>query len=266
MGIPIIRGRVFTRDDRRDSTRVIVINKVLAEKYFPGEDPLGKRMKVSQGPDDWREIVGIVGNVQQYGLNERPTAQVYEPYQQHPYFSGFTVVVRTTATDATAVVPPLRGIVRSLDARVPLWRVRTLDDIVEASIRSQRFSATLIAMFSAAALLLAAIGVYGVVSYTVGLRAQEFAIRVAHGAGRSHILGMVLRSALSMAVIGVLGGLVLAYLLRGVLERLLFGIAPDDGMTYVTVALMLTAVSVLASVIPALRATHVDPVSALRGQ
>jgi putative ABC transport system permease protein len=266
MGIPIVRGRVFTRDDRRDSTRVIVINKVIAEKYFPGEDPLGQRMKVSQGPDDWREIVGIVGDVKQYSLNERPTAQVYEPYQQHLYFSGFTVVVRTTATDATAVVPPLRGIVRSLDARVPLWRVRTLDDIVDSSIRSQRFSATLIAMFSAAALLLAAIGVYGVVSYTVGLRAQEFAIRVAHGAGRSHILGMVLRNALSMALIGVLGGLVLAYGLRGVLERLLFGIAPDDGATYVTVALMLTTVSVLASVIPALRATRVDPVSALRGQ
>src|SRR5262249_27921999 len=148
------------------------------------------------------------------------------------------------------------------DAELPLGRVRALDDIVNGSIRSQRFSATLIALFSAAALLLAAIGVYAVIAHSVGLRSQEFAIRVAHGADRSDILSLVLRGAVWMSLAGVGCGIVAAWLMRGVLDRLLFGIAPNDPATYAAVAATLTAVALLASAIPALRATRVSPLQA----
>jgi putative ABC transport system permease protein len=169
-----------------------------------------------------------------------------------------------SAADAAALVPTIRAIVKNMDAEIPLSSVRTLDDLVSTSIRSQRFSATLITVFSVAALLLAALGVYGVVAYTVGLRTQEFAIRLAHGARRSHILALVLRGALTMSAIGVGVGIAGAYVLRGTLETLLFGITPGDLITYLTVGLVLTLVAVVASVLPAWRATRVDPVAALR--
>jgi putative ABC transport system permease protein len=264
MHIPLIRGRGIEASDRRGSPRVVVINQAMVDRHFAGENPIGRRIKISQGPDDWREIVGIVGDVKQYGLSERTPAQAYESYLQHPYFSSFSIVVRSTGDDPTSVVPALRSIVRSLDRQLPLSRVRTLDDIVSASIRPQRFSVTLIGLFSAAALVLAAVGVYGVMSYTVRLRTQEFAIRIAHGATRTDILSLVLRGAVVIAALGVVTGIGGAWLLRQLIERLLFGVASDDGATYAMVALLLSIVALIASVIPALRATRVDPLVALR--
>jgi putative ABC transport system permease protein len=264
MRIPLVRGRLVSDEDRRGATRVAVINQSMADRLFAGVEPIGRRIKVSQGNDDWRQIVGIVGDVKQYGLSERTPNQVYEPYLQHPYFSGFSLVVRTTVPDPGAVVPELRGILKTLDRELPLGRVRTLDEVVGATIRPQRFSTVLIGIFSASALLLAAIGIYGVVSYTVGLRTQEFAIRVAHGATRRDILALVLRGAAWMAGIGVLGGYLVAWLMRRSVEGLLFGVDPGDWPTYVAVAAILATVSLLASVVPALRATRVDPMTALR--
>ena len=266
MRIPLRRGRLIAADDRRGTTRVVVINQTLADRSFVGEDPIGRRIKIGQGDSEWREIIGVVGDVKQYGLGERSSAQVYEPYPQHPYFAGYSIVIRTSIEDPTSIVGDVRSVVRSLDAEVPLARVRTLDDIVSSSIRPQRFSATLIVLFSVAALLLAAIGVYGVMAYTVGSRTQEFAIRIAHGASRADILKLVLGGAASMAGLGVVGGLVAAWFLRRVIENLLFGVSPADSATYVTVAAVLTAVALAASAIPALRATRVDPMVALRGE
>jgi putative ABC transport system permease protein len=264
MHIPLLRGRGIADGDRAGSLRVAVINQTMADRQFAGVNPIGKRIKVSQGPSDWREIVGIVGDTKQYGLSERTPMQVYESYLQHPYFSTLSLVVRTGADDPTSIVPGLRGVVRSLDRQLPLSRVRTFDDVVSASIRPQRFSATLIALFGAAALALAAIGVYGVMSYTVRLRTQELAIRIAHGATWSDILSLVLRGAVVMAALGIGVGLGGAWVLRQALEKLLFGVAPDDIPTYVAVALLLSLVAMTASVIPALRATRVDPLVALR--
>ena len=264
MHIPVLRGRGIEEGDRDGSLRVAVINQAMADRQFSGQNPIGKRIKVSQGPSDWREIVGVVGDTKQYGLNERTPMQVYEPYRQHPYLSSFSIVVRTGADDPTAMVPGVRGVVRSLDRQLPLSRVRTLDDVVSASIRPQRFSATLIALFGAAALILAAIGVYGVMSYSVRLRTQELAIRIAHGATWSDILSLVLRGAIVMAALGIGIGLAGAWLLRQAIEKLLFGVAPDDVGTYVAVAALLSLVAMTASVIPALRATRVDPLVALR--
>jgi putative ABC transport system permease protein len=264
MRIPIIRGRSILASDRRGALRVVVINQALADRQFPGENPIGRRIKVSQGPSDWREIVGIAGDVKQYGLNAETPMQVYESYLQHPYFTTFSIVVRTSAEDPTSVVPQLRSIVRTLDRQLPLSRVRTLDDVVSASIRPQRFSATLIGLFSVAALVLAAVGVYGVMSYTVRLRTQELAIRIAHGATWTDILSLVLRGALTMAAIGIGAGIAGAWLLRQLLAKLLFGVSANDGATYAVVALLLSTVAILASTIPALRATRVDPLVALR--
>jgi predicted permease len=265
MRIPLLRGRGITKDDRRDSRRVAAVNEAFVNRFFPHEDPIGKRIRVSQGPgNDWREIVGVVGDVKQYGLGERTSSQVYESYLQHAYFSSLWLVVRTTADDPGAIVPEVRNIVRAMDRELPVSRVRHLDDIVSATIRPQRFSAVLIALFSGAALLLASIGVYGVVSYTVRLRTQEFAIRIAHGATRSDILGLVLRGAVSMAIAGVAIGILGAWLLRQLIEKLLFGVAADDVATYAVVALTLASLAVGASVVPALRATRVNPLVALR--
>jgi predicted permease len=266
MGIPLLRGRYLTSDDRRGGHRVIVISQALAEQSFPGENPLGRRIRVGQGNNDWREIVGVVGNVKQTGLDEKPRAQVYESYLQHPYFSGFSLVVRSNAGDPTAVVPPVRQILRALDSELPLARVRTLEELVETTVRPQRFSTTLIGAFGAAALLLAAVGVYGVIAYTVGLRRQEFAIRVAHGARPADIARLVLGGAAGMALAGIAIGAAGAWLLRGLLQALLFEVSAADAGTYAGMAAMLATVALAASAIPALRATRVDPIAALRGE
>jgi putative ABC transport system permease protein len=267
MNIPILRGRAVTAEDRQGTARVVVVNQALADEHFPGVDPIGRRIRVSQGTDSnaWKEIVGIAGNVRQYGLGERISMQVYEPHLQHPYFSTFTLVVRTESEDPTVVVPDLRRIVRSLDPELPLSRVRTLESIVGASIRPQRFSTVLIGMFSGAALLLAAVGLYGVLAYTVGQRRQEIAIRIAHGATPRDILQLVVADGLAMSAIGIAIGLAGAFVLRRVIEGLLFGVSAEDPLTYGVVALLLVLVTTLASIIPAWRATRVSPLAALRG-
>ncbi len=265
-GTPLRRGRLISDEDRRGSRRVVVINQAIADRYFKGGDPIGHRMRVSQGGDEWREIVGVVGDVKQNGLSDRTRAQVYESWLQHPYFAGFNLVVRSTTDDPTSVVPGIRAILKSMDSELPLARVRTLDELVGETVRPQRFSTTLIGVFGAAALLLAGIGVYSVMAYTVGLRRQEFAIRVAHGASRSDILRLVMRGAVTMSLAGIAGGLLAAWLLRRALDNLLFGITAEDATTYVAVAVILTIVSLAASAIPALRATRVSPIAALRGE
>jgi putative ABC transport system permease protein len=266
MGIPVLAGRGLTDEDRRGGHRVIVINQTLADRHFRGADPIGRRMKVGQGNDDWREIVGVAGNVKQYGLDDADVPQVYECYLQHPYFAGFSLVVRTRTGDPTLVVTPVRAILRSLDPAVPLARVRTLEAMVGATVRPQRFSTALIGVFSGAALLLAAIGVYSVMAHASALRTQEFAIRIAHGAKRSDILRLVLRDALAMSASGMAAGVVAAWFLGRLIESLLFGVTAGDPFTFAGVLALLTVVAVCASAVPAFRATRVDPLVALRAE
>lgn len=266
MQIPLVKGRYIDAGDRRGGHRVIVISQALADQHFGGSDPIGRRIRVGQGNNDWREIVGIVGNVKQTGLDEKPRAQVYESYLQHPYFSAFSLVVRTRSNEPTSVVPQLRGILRSMDPELPLARVRTLEELVAGTVRAQRFSTTLIGAFGASALLLAAVGLYGVIAYTVGLRRQEFAIRIAHGARRADILRLVLRGAAGMSLAGIAIGSIGAWQLRGALETMLFNVSGADAATYVVVAVVLGGTALTASAVPALRATRVDPLEALRGE
>jgi putative ABC transport system permease protein len=185
---------------------------------------------------------------------------------QHQYLDTLSIVVRTTSDRPTAMVPGLRTVLRSTDGRLPLGEVRTLEDVVAATVRPQRFSTTLIGVFGVAALLLAAIGVYSVMASAVGLRRQEFAIRVAHGARRTDILALVLRSAAGMSLIGIAAGGILAWLLRRLLEGLLFGVTAEDRATYVAVTGLLALVALVASAVPALRAARSDPIAALKGE
>jgi putative ABC transport system permease protein len=265
IGTPLLKGRFLTDADRADTPRVAVVNQTLVDRFFPGENPLGRRIKVTQGDSAWREIVGVVSDVKARTLQERGSPQVYESYLQHGYFNAFSVVARTTSDTPTSVVPSIRSILRSMDDELPLGPVQTLGEIVATTVRSQRFSTTLIGLFGAAALLLAAVGVYSVMAYTVGLRRQEFAIRVAHGASRSDILGLVLRGAAGMSLAGIAVGAVAAWALRRAMENLLFGVTPEDRLTYVAGTALLALVSLAASAVPALRAARTDPLVALRG-
>lgn len=266
MKIPLIRGRVITDADRQGTQRVVVINQTLADRDFAGEDPIGRRIRVSQGNDDWRTIIGIVGDTKQYGVMERTPAQVYEPYRQHRYFSSVSAIVRVKDGDPASLAPELRSIMRSIDPQLPLARVRSMQDVLSESVGPQRFSAVLIALFGGAALLLAAIGLYGVMAYLVGQRTQEFAIRIAHGATRTAILRLVLLNGAATVLIGTAIGIAGALLLRRLLAGLLFGISATDPLTYVTVATVLVGVALAASLVPALRATRVDPIVALRAE
>jgi predicted permease len=266
MKIPLIRGRAITDADRQGTQRVVVINQRLAERDFSGEDPIGRRIRVSQGNDDWRTIIGIVGDTKQYGVMERTPAQVYEPYRQHRYFSSVSAIVRVKDGNPASLAPELRSVMRSIDPQLPLARVRSMQDVLSESVGPQRFSAVLIALFGAAALLLASIGLYGVMAYLVGQRTQEFAIRIAHGATRTAILRLVLVNGAATVLIGTAIGIAGALLLRRLLAGLLFGISATDPVTYAAVAVVLVGVALAASVVPALRATRVDPIVALRAE
>ncbi|HTI39585.1 MAG TPA: ABC transporter permease [Vicinamibacterales bacterium] len=264
MGVPILRGRELANSDRAGAPRVVVINETLAGRFFGAVSPIGRRLRVDQGPDGLREIVGVASDVKMYGLDDAPRPQIYESWQQNEDSDTFTLVTRTSGSDAAALVPQLRAVVRAVDPDVPFSDPRTLDALVGESIGSQRFSAVLIGVFAASATLLAAIGLYGVLAYMVGQRAREFGIRVACGASQRAILRLVLWNAAQVSGTGLALGLAGALILRRLIAGVLFGITPGDPLTYGLVALGLAAVVAIASIIPARRATRADPIIVLR--
>ena len=262
MGIRLIRGRTIDDGDRDGAPRVAVINETFARRFYPGEDPIGRRFIISQGPDDLREIVGIVADTKQYGLAADTPAQVYESYQQQP-FSGVSLVLRTAA-DPAAMVSGLRACVRALDRDQPLGRVETLQASVDRSLGPQRFSLALFGAFAGVALLLASLGLYGLVAYTVGQRTPEIGLRLALGAKPSEVVALVVQQSLMLGAIGTVIGLVAAFAAARLMTGLLFQTSPNDAATYVAVPIVLLAVIALASLIPARRAARVDPVVTLR--
>ena len=265
MGIPLRRGRVFTERDIKDSPRVAVINETMAKKIFPDEDPIGKRItfdnRQKENPE-WFEIVGIVGDVKQYGLDQVTTMQTYEPYIQQT-FPYMTLVVRTTG-DPTNLNAAIRSEVLKLDKEQPTTNFKTLNEFFSISIAQQRFSVVLLGVFAVVALVLSAVGIYGVLSYAVTQRTHEIGIRVALGAGRRDVLRLVVGQGMLLTVIGVAGGLGAAFALTRLMASLLFGVTATDAVTFASVASLLLAVALLACYIPARRATKVDPLVALR--
>lgn len=264
MGIPIIRGRYFEERDTADSKQVVIIDQALAAKYWPNEDPLGKRM-VFEGTRDnpnWREIVGIVGHVKHTDLEGESRAQYYIPHQQRAQ-PGMTVVVRT-AGDPNALASVARNAVRNLDRELPVFRVRTMDQFVADSMAQRRFALLLIGIFAGLALLLAAIGLYGVMAYSVTQRTHEMGLRMALGAQASDVLKLVVKQGMLLAGIGLGIGIVGAFFLSRLMKTLLFNVSATDPAIFAAIAAALAAVALIACFFPARRATKVDPMVALR--
>jgi putative ABC transport system permease protein len=271
LGIPLIRGRYFTPDDRAGSLRVIIVSEGLAKKYWPGEDPIGKRIKWGVAEDNapWLTVVGVVGDVKHGPLDLPTRPHTYQPLEQvnDGAVDGFGRSLRLVVLargDPTALTATLRAQLRALDPGVPLTQVRAMDSILESSMSPRRFTTLLLVAFAAVALLLASIGLYGVIAYSVGQRTHEFGIRMALGAQKADVLRLVVRQGMILAIIGVGIGIAGALGLTRFLASLLYGVKPTDPLTFIIAALVLAGVALLACYIPARRAAKVDPMVALR--
>jgi putative ABC transport system permease protein len=264
MRIPLVAGRPFTVQDRADSPPVTIIDTTIADRFFPGESPLGKRIRFGGSDNPWMEIVGVVGHIQNYGIGQTTRFQLYRPFTQAPS-SGPSFVLRTSM-DPSALAPAVRQAMREVDPTLPIYNVRTMDEVFDRTVATQRLALVLLGVFAGLALLLAGVGLYGVLSYAVGRRTREFGVRLAIGATPGALLAHVLGGGLKLAALGLglgLGGaLGLAHLMR----RLLYEVPPHDPITLGAAAALLLAVGLLACWLPARRATRVDPMEALRAE
>jgi predicted permease len=262
MKIPLRAGRDFTDHDTAGSQRVIVINQTLARTVWPGLDPVGQEAFVF-GKDPFR-VVGVVGDVRHTSLEQAGSSELYLPLSQAGS-SSVELVVRTRLAPA-ALAPAVRAALRQVDAGLPTAEFRTLEDLVDRAVSPRRFVVMLLGGFALLALLLASLGIYAVVSYSVNQRTQEIGIRMALGASAGHVQFRVLRETVGLAVAGSLLGVVGAAAVARLLESLLFGVHPGDALTFVAMTLVLTSVAALAGYLPARRASRIDPMSALRSE
>jgi predicted permease len=262
--IPLIRGRLFTDQDTPDRPPVAIINDTIARRFFADQDPIGKRLGIPDDPAFWREIVGVVGDVKQEGLRAPIAPQVYEPFAQRPRRS-FSIVVRALG-DPTSLAGEVRRAVLAVDPRQPLSSMQTLETLIARSITRDRFAAWLLASFAALAAVLAAIGIYGLIAYSVARRTSELGLRMALGADRGAILRLVLGESLRLVCIGLAIGLVAALAVTRVLSTLLYEIEPRDPLTIGGAAALLAVTAIAAALLPAQRASRVDPMTALRSE
>jgi putative ABC transport system permease protein len=262
MEIPLIYGRFFNEQDIAHNLSVVIINETMAKRFFPSENPIGKRIDIA-GPTYLRQIVGVVGDVKQTGLKAAIGPQVYEPFAQKPS-SSFNVVVRGPNSESLAAA--IRKQVSALDTELPVSRVTTMKEAVASSMTGDKFAAILLGIFSSLALTLAAVGIYGVIAYSVLQRMQEFGIRMAIGAGRGDILAIVFRHGLLLTTMGMLVGISGALFLTRLLTHLLFQVSPFDVTSFASSVVLLGAISVIAFLIPAVRAARLDPMKVLRGE
>jgi putative ABC transport system permease protein len=265
IGIPLLRGRTFSWADSEGSLPVALISKKAAELYWPGEDPIGKRVNIYDGGEQrpvWRQVVGIVGDVRHDGLAEKARPGIYVPLLQSPTF--FTVLAVRTHTDPGSLSATIRHELMAVDKDQPVFDIRTMEQVVSESMSDRRFQMILLGIFALVALSLAVVGIYGVMSYSVSQRVQEIGIRMALGADRNAILRLVVGQGFKLTMIGLAVGLAGAFALTRVLSSLLYGVTTTDPATFVGVSLLLVGVALLACYIPARRATKVDPMVALR--
>jgi len=264
MGVPLRSGRYFTEADRGDGARVVIIDEYLAEQYWPGQDAVGKRLRlgpISAASDNWMTVVGVVGRVKQYGLDTDGRIVLYLPHTQ---FNSRSLYVTVRAQgDPTPLTAAVRRELQALDPDLPMYRPMTMDQRVSASLARPRFAMTLLAVFAAFALALAAIGTYGVMAFLVSQGTRDIGIRIALGASQRDVLGMVLRQGTTIAAAGLTGGLAGAWALTRFMQSLLFGVSGTDRLTFGAVALLLASVALVATLIPARRAARIDPMVAL---
>ncbi len=269
MGIRLLRGRDFTANDNGDALLVAVVSDSAAKRIWPGADPIGKRFTEEEEnpkPKDWVTVVGVVQDVKQMGMADKPRETVYQTSAQinRPGWLNHAAFVVRTATDPEGLATAMRGVVRDIDRNQPVQSIATMQTLIDASTAEPRFQTRLLGAFSLLALLLAAVGTYGVLAYSVAQRTHEIGIRMALGAERRDVLRLVLRRTLMLAGAGVLIGAAGALAITRVLQKFLFEVKPDDPATFVAVAALLAGVALAAGWIPAWRATRVDPVEALR--
>jgi putative ABC transport system permease protein len=268
MHIPLLKGRFFNAGDTPDSPRVVIINQEFARQFFPNQDPIGKRVDVSWGDPGWSEVIGVVGNTKQADLTAELRPSTFMLYAQNAsilQYLDVNLLVRTSQEPASTL-QAIQTQIRQLDANQPVAQPRTMDDVIAASLAPQRAPTWLFGVFSAVALFLAAIGIYGVLSYFVAQRSQEIGVRMALGAQRSNVLGLILRQGGRLIAIGVAVGIGGAFFAARALTSLLFGVKPTDLPTFLSVAILLAVLGLVACAVPALRATRVDPLVVLRNE
>jgi putative ABC transport system permease protein len=274
MGIPLVRGRWFTPGDREGTMPVAVVSESMARDFWPGQDAIGKRIRWGgKLSSPWRTIIGIVGEVKDSSLSAAPLPHTYTPYLQEKddlvqdnvigELRSMRLSVRTKVGPA-AMATALVGTIHSLDPALAVSEVKTMQQDIQGSVASQRFNMFLLGVFAGLAVFLAMIGIYGVLAYAVAQQTHDIGVRMALGAGRGEVLRMVFRNALRLVLAGMAAGIVGALALTRFLSSLLFGVRPSDPVTFVAVSVLLAAAALLASYIPARRATKVDPIVALR--
>ena len=274
MGIPLLRGRYFTEQDNDESHGVVMINQTMARRYWPDEDPMGKRLqpqfpaaKVPWRPEStntWLTVVGVVGDVKDDGITDLTAVEIYVPYLQNPS-SLMNLLVRSTS-DPMRLAPSVRSQILAVDGDQPVYNIRTMENVFSQSLAEPQVITSLLATFAAIALILAALGVYSVMSYSVTLRTHEIGVRMALGAQRRHVLKMIVGQELKLVLVGIAIGVTTAFAVTRLVSNLLFGVTATDPRIFVGVPLLLVVIAMLASYFPARRALKVDPIIALRNE
>ena len=261
--IPVRRGRAFREADRDGAAPVAMVNETMVRRFFPGEDPLGKRILVAwAGPDTWREIVGVVADIRGRQVDDQPVPETYVPFFQYTV-PTFSVIVRT-AGDPAALFGPIRREVRGLDGELPVSRLALLTRVADRTVEPRRQSTLLLGLFGGLAILLAALGLSSVLAYAVAQRTREIGIRIAVGAQRRDILRLVLGQAMRLSRAGILVGLAGSFALTRFLSGQLYGVRATDPVTLAAGVFLMVGVALAASALPARRAARVDPIKAMR--
>jgi putative ABC transport system permease protein len=272
MNIKLLNGRFISEQDTKDSPMVVMVDDTFVSRFFPNADPIGKRLRIGGDRAPLRSIIGVFKHMKHYGPDEEGEGRVeiYTPYRQVPAESfaaanrGLWLAVKTSNGDPTSLAPAIRNEVLQIDKDQPISNVGTMEQIVASTVAPQKFATWLLAVFAASAMLLAAIGIYGVMAYSVTQRTHEIGIRMALGAGRRDVLRMVVSQGMKLAFIGLAIGLIFAVGLTRLMSSLLYGVSATDPLTYGGVSVLLAVVALLACLIPARKATKVDPMIALR--
>jgi putative ABC transport system permease protein len=265
LSIPIIRGRAFTPQDSEHSQHVAVVDEAFVKRHFPNEDPIGQGLHIGNGADGFFDIVGVVGNVHYGGLDATTDPTMYVPMAQDD-FSTMWVLARAKGGDPSALAGPARQVVREIDSALPAYSLSPLATVVSDSVAQRRFSMLLLVLFAGVALFLAAVGLYGVVAYTVNQRTREIGLRMAIGARPAHVIGLVVGGGMKLALLGVAIGIGGALALSRFMRTMLFEVGPSDPTSYVVTATALLVVASLACYVPARRAMRVDPIVAMQGE
>jgi predicted permease len=264
MGIQLIAGRGFTDDDREGVTPVIVISQTFAGRFWPGADPIGKRIRWGGWGAEWLTVVGVVADVRVASLDKEPPPSSYMPIFQVPRTRRNLVFIVRTSGDPASLVSAIRDRIHTVDEELPVYDVRTMNNVIAESVEQRRFAMLLISIFAGVALLLASVGLYAVMSNLVAQRTREIGIRVALGARRFDVLKLIVRQGALLTLAGIGLGLVCSFALTRTMESLLFGISARDPLVFIVIPILLTGVALVASLVPARRATRVDPIEALR--